>query len=113
MAKAFGPHTLGQAIDQPLADLPGRLGGHIAGGKSCASSGNDQAGRSGMKAKARGDRFDLVGQGCRLDRGYPRGLECSPNGRARQIGLFAPEAAVADGQDDSVEVGWEAWGHPV
>ena len=71
MAQTFGPHALGKAVDQPVANLSGRFGGHIAGRKSCATSGQDQTSRSGMKEKGCGNQIEFVRQDRRLDSRHP------------------------------------------
>ena len=113
MEEAIGAHALGEAVYEALADLKGGFGGDVARSEAGAAGGEDEGCRLGVAAEGGGDQVELVGEGlgdwgwnaCLLEEGDDDG--------AGEIDLLAPEAAVADGEDDGAGLGGKDGGHRI
>lgn len=60
--KTGGTHTLGEAVDEFVADEAGGFGSDIAGGKAGSSSGDNELRRGCMMAKSSRYLFQLIGE---------------------------------------------------
>lgn len=112
MVYALSAHSLGEAVDKAVADLPRSLGRDVAWRKTGAPGGDDKIAGSRMPAQCRDDQIEFVWQYLVGHNLSARTLKKLADRRTRKIDLIAAEAAIADGQNHSAKRLREAGSHP-
>lgn len=112
MLQTLGTHPLGQPIYDSLAHQPGGIRGHVPGGQSCTSSGDDQLGVSRIMPQSRNDCVYVVRQNSQQHAFKSGSFQYSGDGRTGDIRLLPPGAAVADGNDNRTSFGRKSLIHP-
>ncbi len=104
LQKPHRSHTLGEAVDETVADETGGLGSNVAGGEAGTAGGDNQVMGSSVGAQSGDDLVQLVREDERIQgENTPLAQKLNDRG-AGEIGLLSLEAAVADGKDDGTNI---------
>jgi len=110
--KTFSAHSFGQAIDEPVADKPGGLWGHVSDGKPSATRRHNKIGFGSVSPQGRGDQVQLIRERLRRRNAQPGSLQELTDDGAGLVHPLATEAAIADRQNDGTSLNGRTWSHP-